>query len=154
MEHDTNMAIQAAAARAQAVQQAIAQQNGDLEPAYRALEEAIEEFEQTSGESAEALVPAEDDAGLRFRRTRHGQDFWAAYKKRLRKQLCAPKGKLRKLSQAGTQVTGTAIVTAIVSILTLPPLIIPLLGPMVGIILYTGVDAFCDATDDKPNDSL
>jgi hypothetical protein len=153
MEHDTNMAIEAAAARAEAVRQAIAQQNGDLEPAYRALEEAIGEFEQTSGEFAEALVPAEDEAGLRFRRTRRGQDFWAAYKKRLRKQLCDPKGELHWLSQAGTQITGTAIVTAMVNTLALPIALLPVLGPMVGIILHTGVDAFCDATDDKPNES-
>jgi len=126
-------------------------EDGDLAAAFRALEQRVVEFEQSSGKDASALLPADDDAGLRFLRNRHGEDFWRAYRKRLQKELCSSHGNLRKMFRKGSSFAGPAVVTTIVTTLQLPVAIIPLFGPIVAILMSIGLDAFCDATADTEN---
>jgi hypothetical protein len=142
---DTDDVIDAAGREADRLYQIMAEGGKDLEPAFRALEEQIRAFETESGQDASVLLPAQDDAGLRFLRNRNGENFWGAYEKRLRKQLCAPRGELRKLFRHGSQVSGSSLVTAVVAALKLPIELIALFGPIVAILMTVGLDAFCDA---------
>lgn len=80
----------------------LANLNGDLSPAYQAIEKAIPIFEQSY--PLEALIPSESEIGMGFsqKMDKSGKGFWERYSKAVYKQLCSKNSELNKIVQVAT----------------------------------------------------
>jgi hypothetical protein len=85
--------------------------NGDLEPAYRALDKAIQAMER-DGLALESLVPADKDFALGFAAGNEhtGESFWKQYKKAITKRICNPRSPIyKRLTSGGSVGAGSLI---------------------------------------------
>jgi len=124
----------------------IRQQGGSLDPAYKALEAGIAQFQQ-SGLPLESLIPAgERGLGFAARHAKDGKSFWEIYGKVVRNKLCTKNSKLHTLAQSGTQLSAASLVGFVMGALALPAAAIGIAAAIAGIIASLGIDAFCEYT--------
>ncbi len=133
-----------AAEEAETLSQKIRSANGDLEPAYQALEFAIAKFEE-SGYSVDALIPASGEPGLGFAmsKAKTGKGFWEIYSRAVRDKLCDSKGELNRLAKTGLPSSAGAIAATTMATLALPAAAITVVVPFAAILASVGVEAYC-----------
>ncbi len=146
---DLRAALENASREAEALVNTIERQGGNLDPVYDALEVSVRRFEE-AGYPIESIVPGGDEAGLGFslkKWTSSGRDFYRAYKKAIKKDLCKPHGDLHKLAKAGLSGGTGAVVAVIFQSLALPPAALGFVVPFAAVIVSKGLDAFCSLED-------
>lgn len=139
------------AAQANQLADEIKQRHGDLEPAYRALDNAIRAMER-DGLALEAIVPADKDFSLGFAagNDRTGECFWKQYKKAIRKRICNPRSPVYKRLASGGSVGAGSLIGLILKHLGLPIEAIPIAATVAGILSGAGLDAICVDPQPKP----
>ena len=124
---------------------------GDADPAaaYPELEKAVHAFEE-EGYPIDAIIPQGADSTLGFSlRSADGRTFFDIYSKLIRKSLCAPGGEFNKLIKTGLHSSVGAVLTVIVTTLGIPLVALGVVIPIAVIIASTGVEAFCEMTEQK-----
>ncbi|MBN1618339.1 hypothetical protein JW887_03285 [Candidatus Dojkabacteria bacterium] len=134
----------------QAIKEAIelnerVEQNG-LDTGFTALNDAIKAFED-EGYPVDVLIPQGQEVGLGF--SFQSKDFWPIYSDLLRHKLCDPEGELNKLVKSGISTSVGAVLTAIVSALGIAGIALGVMIPIAVIVVNTGIDAFCAATEER-----
>ena len=114
-----NVDLDQAARRSDELIAAIKQRDGDLTPAFDALEKSLHKFEE-SGYPLDAIVPATSEGALGFSSIRetNGRRFWEKYSGVVKKDLCDANGELHKLVKSGLAGASGAVVSAIVTSLS------------------------------------
>jgi len=141
----TDAAIARAVREAEAVQHTIIRENGCLDAGYRALAKGIAEFEQITNASAGTML-FDSELSRRFFQTHTPEDFWLAYRDRLRRTALPPSSGIIPFSQR-TDVTAQDFVKVLVSVVRPGINALPVLGPAAGIILGIGMMQFWQADD-------
>ncbi len=123
-------------------------QKNNLELGYEKLSEAINDFENL-GYPIESIIP-EGESELGFSLSEiNSKDFFKAYSKLIRNNLCKEDGELSKLVSSGIASSTGAVLTAIVTTLGIPAVALSVMIPIAVIIVNTGVEAFCEITSDE-----
>jgi hypothetical protein len=132
------------AAQAERLAAEIKLHDGDLEPAYQALDKAIQAMER-EGIALESLVPADSDFALGFAAPadRTGEGFWKKYRGAIKKRICNPHSEIYKKVAAGGSVGTGSLIGLILSHLGLPEAAIPIAAAVAGILSGAGLDAIC-----------
>jgi hypothetical protein len=146
---DSSLKIKEYAAQAEQLAAEIKNNHGDLEPAYRALDRAIEAVEK-EGIPLESLVPAESDFALGFAASEdhNGEGFWKNYRRAIKKRICNPRSEIYKKIAAGGGVGAGSLIGLLLEHLGLPQAAIPIAAAVAGILGGAGLDAVCQ--DDTP----
>lgn len=137
----------------QAIQSAITlnenvSKNG-VSSAYSELEKAVQAFEN-EGYPIESIIPRGGDASLGFSlKSANGRTFFEIYSGLIRKSLCTPDGEFNKLIKSGLNSSIGAVLTTIVASLGIPLAALGIMIPIAVIITNTGLDAFCELTEEK-----
>lgn len=114
--------------------------------AYSELEKAVQAFEN-EGYPVEAIIPHGEATSLGVKAS--GRTFFEIYSGLIRKNLCAPDGEFNKLIKSGVNSSVGAVLTAIVTSLGIPLVALGIMIPIAAIIANTGLDAFCELTEEK-----
>ena len=125
--------------------------DGDLEPAYQALDNAIQALEN-EGFALESIVPADNDFSLGFAAgsDHTGEGFWKQYKKALKKRICNPRSPIYKKLASGSSVGAGSLIGLLLKHMGLPMEAIPIAAAVAGILAGTGLDAVCVDQQPKP----
>jgi hypothetical protein len=123
--------------------------NGDLEPAYQAIDNAIQAMER-EGLALESLVPADKEFSLGFAvgNDHTGEGFWKQYKRAIRKRICNPRSPVYKRLASGGSVGAGSLIGLLLKHLGLPVEAIPIAATVAGILSGAGLDAIC--VDQEP----
>ena len=111
------------------------------------LDKAVTEFKQ-AGYPIEAIIPEDQAAGLGNLRTISGREIWEVYKRKLRQGVCAEGGEFHKAIKSGVPVAVGSVLTTIVTALGLPMFALAIAVPIAALIVNTGLDAFCELTEE------
>lgn len=123
--------------------------DSDTAAAYPELEKAVQALED-EGYPIDAIIPQGADAALGFSlRAADGRTFFNIYSKLIRKSLCAPGGEFNKLIKSGLNSSVGAVLTVIVTSLGIPLVALGVVIPIAVIIASTGLDAFCEMTEQE-----
>lgn len=136
--------IEEYAAEAQRLAVEIELADGDLDPAYRAIDKAIQAIER-EGIALESLVPADSDFALGFAapEDRTGEGFWKKYRQAIKKRICNPRSEIYKKISTGGSIGAGSLVGLLLRHLGLPEPAIPLAAAVAGILSGAGLDAVC-----------
>lgn len=117
----------------------------------QAFDQVVDALEREGVSAADFLPATGAGERLGFAKAGGRKGLLEAYLKLLRAKLCTPDGELQKLVNTGLQSVAAALVTLIITTLALPIVAIPLAGVLAGIMLTTGVEAFCEWSAPEPN---
>jgi hypothetical protein len=122
-------------------------EGGDLTAAYAAMERDLAQLSREL--DVTTLLPGGPDAALGMAaKEKNAKRFYAVFKKRIRANLCDGDGEFAKLIRAGVQGSVGAIVTALAAALSLPAAALTILVPLAVIISHSGLEAFCEVTEE------
>src|SRR5215510_3612615 len=126
----------------------IKEANGDLSSAYNQFEIERQEIEKLMPIEAILTTDEGHSAGMALKKAHGGEEFWKIYSKAIKKKLCSRNEKLYGLAKLGLASSAGATVTAVVTSLALPPAALGLAVPVAAIIATTGLEAFCEWTEE------
>jgi hypothetical protein len=139
--------LDAAAADARRLADAISSQEGSLQPVYDWLEHSLVSLEAEGYRPAD-LLPATAEPGLGFslRQTRDGKTLWQVIAASGRESLCSPDGELRKrLDASGTgKASAASVLASVLVALGLPLVAVPFAVSLTAVILAIGVTSLCE----------
>lgn len=123
--------------------------NGDLNPAYKALQGAVDNYRQSGGHIEDLLPAGLGGSGLGialFKRGKTGEGFWISFLYGIRSDLCNKNGDLRKYLKDGVQISTTAVIAALVATVSLPLAFIP---PIAALLVSRGIDYWCRSSNNE-----
>ena len=143
-----------AAQQVDAMTREMKEKGGDLTPAFKALDEAIPQFEEKTGFSIEALIPAQSETGLGAAQKdiKEGKRFWSVYSQSVRDALCDRNGQLYALVRSGVTSGTGAILATIMTTLALPMAALSIIIPITAILLTMGIDTYCKISQEGSNE--
>jgi hypothetical protein len=103
--------------------------------AWDALAAALDDYERTTGGSADELLPA-DTASLAFAGSERAREF-------VIKALCNRRDELRGPIEAGINGGMVALVPALFAALALPIVAAPVIAIIAGVLMARGLDGLC-----------
>ncbi len=116
---------------------------GNLSPVYYKLEEILIDYRKT-GVDTDLVMPGIYEVDLEYNRTNpDGRSIWITYAEVLHDDLCSPNGSLHKKIEIDTSITGSSIITLIMSKLKLPTTSAMIIAPIAASIMGLGTKAFC-----------
>ncbi|MGD1838345.1 MAG: hypothetical protein ACPKPY_09865 [Nitrososphaeraceae archaeon] len=126
----------------------IKQQNESLEPAYVSLQKAINQYEQQGGDIEEILPSGLGGSGLGFslfKKNRKGEGFFRSFLNGIKDDLCDQNGELREFMKDSTNMSVSAVISFLVSTVSLPLAFIP---PIAAIIVSKGIKYWCKISNE------